>query len=156
MEEIKSLIEKEKEFLDEARALLTTEADKEYFEKKIASFKNGEKIAETEEQMELLLNQYVQARHQITFLLFRKQLITDDITAKFLSMMTIEEANERYAKKEDDRKTRQDEENKRISELREEESKLDIFKGVLSGMTEEKAKEELAKYQQDVRKAMGA
>ena len=156
MEEIKSLIKKEKEFLDEARAFLETEADKEYFEKKIASFKNGEKIAETEEQMELLLNQYVQARHQITFLLFRKQLITDDITAKFLSMMTIEEANERYAKKEDDRKTRQDEENKRISELREEESKLDIFKGVLSGMTEEKAKEELAKYQQDVRKAMGA
>lgn len=152
----KKLIKKEKEFLTEARTQLVTEEDKEYFERKVASLENGEKLAETEEQQELLLNQYVQARHQITFLLFRKRLITDNLTEKFLGMMPIEEANKRYADKEDERKARQDEENKRISALREEENKLDIFKGVLSGMTEEKAKEELAKYQQDVRKAMGA
>lgn len=150
----KDLIKEEKKFLAEARAQLVAEEDKEYFDRKVKSLKNGEKLAETDEQQELLLNQYVQARHQITFLLFRKRLITDNITEKFLGMMPIEEANKRYADKEDERKARQDEENKRISALREEENKLDIFKGVLSGMTEEKAKEELAKYQQDIRKAV--
>ena len=152
--DIKDLIKKEKEFLADARRLLVSEDDKEYFERKVKTFENGEKLAETDEQKELLLNQYVQARHQITFLLFRRKLISDDIANKFFDMMPIEEANKRYAAKEDERKARQDEETKRLTVLREEENKLDIFKGVLSGMTEEKAKEELAKYQQDVRQAM--
>jgi len=149
------LLKEEKKFIAEARAQLVTPEDKEYFERKLKSLKNGEKLAETEEQKELLLNQYVQTRHQLTFLLFRKRLITDNLTEQFLGMMPIEEANRRYAEKEDERKKRQDEENTRIMALRDEENKLDIFKGVLSGMSEEKAKEELAKYQAEAAKLAG-
>lgn len=147
-------IKEEKEFLKEATKLLEAEADKEYFTRKKGIFRTAEALAETPEQKELLLNNFVQARHQLVFLLFRRRLITDNITEKFLDMMTIEEANRRYADKEDERKKRQDEETKRITELQGEENKLDIFKGVLSGMTKEKAEEELAKYQAQAVKAM--
>lgn len=155
-ETIETLIKKEKDFLKEATTLLEDENDKEYFTRKKGIFRTAATLAETPEQKELLLNNLVQARHQIVFLLFRRRLITDNLTEKFLSMMTIEEANRRYAALEDERKARQDEEAKRINVLREEESKLDIFKGVLAGMTKEKAEEELKKYQAEAAKAMGA
>ncbi len=153
---IEDLIKEEKTFIKEASELLTNETDKEYFTRKKGIFRTAGALAETPEQKELLLNNLVQTRHQLVFLLFRRELITDEITKKFLSMMTIEDANKRYAAAEDERKARQDEEAKKINALREEENKLDIFKGVLSGMTKEKAEEELKKYQAEAAKAMGA
>lgn len=144
---IEELIKEEKAFIKEASELLTNETDKEYFTRKKGIFRTAGTLAETPEQKELLYNNLVQTRHQLVFLLFRRELITDEITKKFLGMMTIEDANKRYAAVEDERKKRQDEEAVRINELREEENKLDVFKGVLSGMTKEKAEEELAKYQ---------
>lgn len=152
---IEELIKEEKNFIKEASELLTNETDKEYFTRKKGIFRTAGTLAETPEQKELLLNNLVQTRHQLVFLLFRRELITDEITKKFLAMPTIEEANKRYAEVEDERKKRQDEEAKRINALREEENKLDIFKGVLSGMTKEKAEEELKKYQAEAAKAMG-
>lgn len=152
---IEELIKKEKSFIKEASELLTNETDKEYFTRKKGIFRTAGTLAETPEQKELLLNNLVQTRHQLVFLLFRRELITDEITKKFLSMMTIEDANKRYADAEDERKKRQEEESVRINALREEENKLDIFKGVLSGMTKEKAEEELKKYQAEAAKAMG-
>ena len=151
---IEELIKEEKAFLKEASELLTNETDKEYFTRKKGIFRTAGTLAETPEQKELLFNNFVQARHQLVFLLFRRRLITDDITNRFLEMPTIEEANKRYAAVEDERKKRQDEEAVRINELREEENKLDVFKGVLSGMTKEKAEEELAKYQAAAEGAM--
>lgn len=152
---IEELIKEEKNFIKEASELLTNETDKEYFTRKKGIFRTAGTLAETPEQKELLFNNLVQTRHQLVFLLFRRELITDEITKKFLSMMTIEEANKRYADVEDERKKRQEEESVRINALREEENKLDIFKGVLSGMTKEKAEEELKKYQAEAAKAMG-
>ena len=152
---IGELIKEEKAFIKEASELLTNETDKEYFTRKKGIFRTAGTLAETPEQKELLLNNLVQTRHQLVFLLFRRELITDEITKKFLSMMTIEDANKRYADVEDERKKRQEEESVRINALREEENKLDIFKGVLSGMTKEKAEEELKKYQAEAAKAMG-
>lgn len=152
---IEELIKEEKAFIKEASELLTNETDKEYFTRKKGIFRTAGTLAETQEQKELLLNNLVQTRHQLVFLLFRRELITDEITKKFLSMMTIEDANKRYAAVEDERKARQEEEAKKINALREEENKLDIFKGVLSGMTKEKAEEELKKYQAEAAKAMG-
>ena len=152
---IEELIKEEKNFIKEASELLTNETDKEYFTRKKGIFRTAGTLAETPEQKELLLNNLVQTRHQLVFLLFRRELITDEITKKFLSMMTIEDANKRYAGVEDERKKRQEEESVRINALREEENKLDIFKGVLSGMTKEKAEEELKKYQAEAAKAMG-
>ena len=152
---IEELIKEEKNFIKEASELLTNETDKEYFTRKKGIFRTAATLAETPEQKELLLNNLVQARHQLVFLLFRREIITDEITKKFLSMMTIEDANKRYADVEDERKKRQEEESVRINALREEENKLDIFKGVLSGMTKEKAEEELKKYQAEAAKAMG-
>lgn len=152
---IEELIKEEKNFIKEASELLTNETDKEYFTRKKGIFRTAGTLAETPEQKELLLNNLVQTRHQLVFLLFRRELITDEITKKFLSMMTIEDANKRYADVEDERKKRQEEESVRINALREEENKLDIFKGVLSGMTKEKAEEELKKYQAEAAKAMG-
>lgn len=151
---IEELIKEEKAFIKEASELLTNETDKEYFTRKKGIFRTAGTLAETPEQKELLYNNLVQTRHQLVFLLFRRELITDEITKKFLSMMTIEDANKRYAAVEDERKKRQDEEAVRINELREEENKLDVFKGVLSGMTKEKAEEELAKYQAAAEGAM--
>ena len=151
---IEELIKEEKNFIKEASELLTNETDKEYFTRKKGIFRTAGTLAETPEQKELLYNNLVQTRHQLVFLLFRRELITDEITKKFLSMMTIEDANKRYAAVEDERKKRQDEEAVRINELREEENKLDVFKGVLSGMTKEKAEEELAKYQAAAEGAM--
>ena len=153
---IEDLIKDEKAFLKECTTLLQDENDKTYFTRKKGIFRTAEALADTPEQKELLFNNFVQARHQLVFLLFRRQLITDDVTKKFLGMMTIEDANKRYAAVEDERKKRQDEESVRIKELQEEENKLDIFKGVLSGMTKEKAEEELAKYKAAAEKAMGA
>ena len=152
---IEELIKEEKNFIKEASEALTNETDKEYFTRKKGIFRTAGTLAETPEQKELLLNNLVQTRHQLVFLLFRRELITDEITKKFLSMMTIEDANKRYADVEEERKKRQEEESVRINALREEENKLDIFKGVLSGMTKEKAEEELKKYQAEAAKAMG-
>lgn len=143
-------IEAEKAFMKDATALLESDADKKYFKNKKKAFQAARALADTEEQFELLLNNYVQARHQITFLLYRKGLITENLSNRFLAMEPIEDANKRYADIEQQRKNRQDEEQKRINELKDEEDKLDIFKAVLSGMSQEKAEEELKKYQEQV------
>lgn len=148
------LIETEKNFYKQAKALLENKDDKNYFNRKTRSLDSAEKLAKTDEQKELLLNNYVQTRHQIVFLLFRRRALTENLANSFYEMMSIEEANRRYADKEDERKERQKEMNDKIAVLREEENRLDIFKAVLTGMSEEKAKEELKKYQQGVAQAI--
>lgn len=150
------MLAEEKQFMKTASALLKDKADIDYFKKLKQNYATAEKIAETDEQKELLLNKFVQARHQIVFLLFRKGLLPDEIKDTFLEMETIEDANKRYAEKEKERLDRQDAESKRLHALKEEEDKMDIFKAVLNGMDEEKAKAELQKYQEEASKAIQA
>lgn len=149
---------KEKAFMKAASELLESTSDKEYFKKQKQGFIRAEPLANTLEKKELLLNQYVVARHQIFFLLYRKHLVTDKVVDGFFALPTLEEANARYADISKIRAGRQDEMQERMKELAEEEKDLDIFRAVLSGYSknEEEAKQMQAESEKKQAEAMGA
>lgn len=152
--DIKPLIKEEKEFLKEATALLEDEDDIKYFKEHKRWLQTGEGLADNQEKEALIRYQYTDLRNKVTFLLFRLGKLTDELEKKFRSMDSIEEVRksvESYAKlREEDQAVVK----KEVERLHEAENRLDIFKAVCNGMSVEDAKAQLAKYEEQIKKAV--
>ena len=151
---IKLEIKTEKNFLKNATALITGEDDSKYFKEHKKFLQAGEALADTEEKLTLVLAELVQLRNKAVFLLFRKGKLTPSLTSEFHTLPSIEDMMERVKTFAKTREERQAELKKLIDEAHEEENRMDIFKAVCNGMSEEKAKEELARYEDRLKQAM--
>lgn len=152
-------IEKAKEFLKHGMKELEggayTDEDRKFFKDAKKSNQAAEALIEEDdgEKKSLLLIQYIQYCNKLMFLVFRKGNYKE-LEKEFKKLSSIEEAAKGY---EVFAKRHQEERDKiqaLIDEDREREHKMDIFKGVLNGMSAEQAEEQLNKYEKQVKQAI--
>lgn len=151
---IKQEISEEKSYLKDATVLLTDEDDIKYFKEHKRWLMAGEALADTDEKLILVRYQYTDLRNKITFLLFRLGKLTKELEDRFRAMDSIEDVRKSVENSSKDRLNRQEELKKQVDALHEEENKMDIFKAVCNGMSEEDAKAQLAKYEEQIQKAV--
>lgn len=148
-------IKTEKEFLKKASLLIDDEKDAAYFKEKKKAFQAAEKLADTDEKWAILWGQYGMIRNQLVFLLFRTQKLTKELEDEFRALTPLEVLTEAIGQFDADRKVEEDRFKELARKKYEEDQKLDIFKAVCNGMSEEDAKAKLAEYEAQVKQSMG-
>ena len=148
-------IKLEKEFLKKATLLLDDEKDAAYFKDKKKAFQAAEKLADTDEKKAILWGQYGMIRNQITFLLFRTGKLTKEVEEEFRGLTPIEALTASIGEFDAARKEEEDKFKDYARKKYEDEQKLEIFKAVCNGMSEEDAKAKLADYEKQVKQSMG-
>lgn len=141
--------------------LLPDDAKKEYKSKLgdlfvYEAINNACGMVNGDAEKEALLGAWaVQEANRVVGELWRLQLLSDKLEEEYRSLPTMKEMADAYNKFTDSRRERMDkivEEHKIIAE---EEKKLDIFKGVINGMSKEKAEKDYAAYEAQQRQALG-
>lgn len=148
-------IKAEKEFLKKASLLVEDEKDAKYFKDKKKALQAAEKLADDDEKKTMLWGQFGMVRNQLTFLLFRTGGLTKEVEDEFRELPPLEALDAAVKVFEEAHKKEEDEFKALAHKKYEEEQKLDIFKAVCNGMSEEEAKSKLAEYEAQVKKSMG-
>lgn len=149
-------IKAEKDFLKKASLLVKDEKDAEYFKEKKKALQAAEKLADDDEKKTMLWGQFGMVRNQLTFLLFRTGDLTKEVEDEFRKLPPLEALDAAVKVFGEAHKKEEDEFKALAQKKYEEEQKLDIFKAVCNGMSEEEAKAKLAEYEAQVKKSMGA
>lgn len=108
-----------------------------------------------EEKLAMLRAYAVQEANRVASTLWRLNLITDMLEAEFRGLPSQEEVAREYNKFLDDRNARTDkimDENKTIMD---EKKEMDIFMGIVSGISAEESEAKCNEYMQKQRAAMG-
>lgn len=149
-------IQEEKDYLKAAsEALGKDDENAKYFNDRKHAIQAGEKLADTDEKKALIRYHLADVRNRITFLLFRLNKLTEELEAQFRSLPSIEEVARSVAAYKEAREKEQDKIKEQIDAVSAVENSLDIFKAVCNGMSEEDARANLAKYEAQVKQAMG-
>ena len=111
--------------------------------------------ADREERIMLIASQVVKWYHQTVFLAWRRGAMTKEIESKFRQLPIVETANLWLVDIAGKHKKEEDEVNNRMTELREQNDSLEVFKAVLNGMKKEEAEKKLAEYKQQMTGAAG-
>ena len=148
-------IKAEKEFLKKASLLVKDERDAKYFKDKKKALQAAEKLANDDEKKTMLWGQFGMVRNQLAFLLFRTGDLTKEVEDEFRALTPLEAIDGAIKVFEETHKKEEDEFKALAQKKYEEEQKLDIFKAVCNGMSEEDAKAKLAEYEKQVKQSMG-
>lgn len=152
-------IQAEKAFLkDGTKALESdkfTDDDRKFFKDSKKANMAAEALVDDDEKKTLLLVQYSTLSNKLAFLLFRKKALTKELEEKFFALPSIDDVAGLYKKYEKEHEENRSEIQKLIDADRAKEHKLDVFKGVLNGMSVEQAEEGLKKYEAQLAQAMG-
>lgn len=152
--EVKTIFQEATDILVKGAPLLKDESQKEYFDKTIEYLNNAKNIADTDEKIVLLDDATVKYANQLCFILFRENVITDEITTAIRNLITPEESSRLAGEYNKARQARIDELNKQHEAIVDEQKELDIFFGVISGKSVEEAKELMAKHEADIQAQM--
>jgi len=133
-------------FIEKYFDRLTVEEDINYFADKKKALKNAIEFQTGEEQEVLLAEVAVQWANDFNYILVRRHLQDDESLEAFYKLPVLEELAKDYAVFKDARKAKWEELNAKQKELQDEEEVLDLFKGVLNGLTPEQAKKQLEAY----------
>lgn len=108
-----------------------------------------------DEEKEALLEAYaIQEANRVASTLWREKLITDMLEAAYRALPTMKEAADKYNGFTNARKERMDEVMRLHKELTDEEKVLDIFKGVINGMSAKEAEKRYNDYQKQMKAAV--
>lgn len=94
--------------------------------------------------------------NQITFWLYRHDLLTDELTKNFRQLRTPEQTTESLAKQEEQYKKEEDELLAKRDEMIKRQDSYELIQAVLGGYSVEEAKEKINQQRQAAAKAMGA
>lgn len=94
--------------------------------------------------------------NQITFWLYRHDLLTDDLTKKFRAIRTPEQTTADLAKEEEAYKKEEDELLAKRDEMVKRQDSYDLVQAVLGGYSVEDAKKKIEQQHQATARAMGA
>lgn len=154
-------IKKAKEFLKLGSKILEGEVfsdeDRQFFKdsKKAnlaAEALIGEEEVDKEKKM-LLLIQYIQLCNKLMFLVFRKGKYSD-LEESYRNLISIDEVAKGYETYTKRNSEEQDKIQALINEQQARQHKLDVFKGVLNGMSVEDAEARLSQYENQVKQAV--
>ena len=139
--------------ISEGVALLTDEKQKEFFEGILKSLEVAKTEADNDEKLARFIDASVKYANQISFILFRQGSISEEMTAELRALPTPEETAAKVKEFNDARQARIDEVNKQHQAIFEEEKALDVFTGIIAGLTKEDAEKRMAEHEAKIREA---
>lgn len=139
--------------ISEGVVLLTDEKQKEFFEGILKSLEIAKVEADNEEKTARFVDASIKYANQISFILFRAGALTDEMTAELRALPTPEETAVKVKEFNDARQARIDEVNKQHQAIFEEEKALDVFTGIIAGLSKEDAEKRMAEHEAKIREA---
>jgi len=139
--------------ISEGVVLLTDEKQKEFFEGILKSLEIAKVEADNEEKTARFVDASIKYANQISFILFRAGALTDEMTAELRALPTPEETAVKVKEFNDARQARIDEVNKQHQAIFEEEKALDVFTGIIAGLSKEEAEKRMAEHEAKIREA---
>lgn len=147
-------LDKAVSFINAYGSLLKDEDNVKFFASLPESIAAAKKaMADNEEKYAIMLDCVTRWANQLAFALFRDGTITDQIEDDFYALLPVAETTARAKAFADARKERIDDINLKHDEIIKEQKGLGIFQAILSGMSEEQAKEKQAEYDNQVAQA---
>lgn len=139
--------------ISEGVALLTDEKQKEFFEGILKSLEVAKTEAGNEEKEARFIDASVKYANQISFILFRKGALSDEMEAALRELPTPEDTAAKVAEFNNARQARIDEINKQHQAIFDEEKDLDVFTGIIAGLSKEDAEKRMAEHEAKIREA---
>ena len=133
--------------------LLTDEKQKEFFEGILKSLEVAKAEANNEEKEARYIDASVKYANQISFILFRKGALSDEMEAELRELPTPEDTAAKVAEFNSARQARIDEINKQHQAIFDEEKDLDVFTGIIAGLSKEDAEKRMAEHEAKIREA---
>lgn len=133
--------------------LLTDEKQKGFFEKILNSLKKAKAEANNEEKEARYIDASVKYANQIAFILFRNGTLSDEMEAELRELPTPEDTAAKVAEFNNARQARIDEVNKQHKAIFDEEKDLDVFTGIIAGLSKGDAKKRMAEHEAKIREA---
>lgn len=141
------IIKQALDILEKGYILLGKDDQKDYFEKSIASVKNAsELVGDNKEKEAYLVDASVKYANQLCFILFRDNTLPDSLAEEYRKLPTPEETSEEVKEFTNARDARFEELKKQHQVATEEQKDLDIFLGVIAGMSQEEAARRMAEH----------
>lgn len=142
------------QLIKKALEILTDENDLAHFSNVPEIFNNASGMVNGDEYCEAMLKGWmVSQANNIMFLLWRKDLLTQELEFEYRKLPSTEEAVKDFDGFEKANAEKANELEAARKEFMDAQHKTDIFKAVLNGMSKEKAEEEYAKMQAQITQA---
>lgn len=139
--------EKARTYLEKAVKVLPEDnKNHEYFAKFLTNFGNAKKLADNEEKEALITDAIVKVSNQLTFIMFREQLLTAELEAEYRELPKVDETEAALEKANKVRKDHYEELVKMNKEAEDEQAEIDVVTQVLGGRSVEEAKQKLEDY----------
>lgn len=139
--------------INEGLALLKDEKQKEFFSGIVKSLEVAKAEANDDEKKARLIDASVKYANQISFILFRQNSISDEMAAELRELPTPEDTAAKVQEFNAARQARIDEVNKQHQAIFEEEKALDVFTGIIAGLSKEEAEKRMAEHEAKIREA---
>lgn len=136
--------------------LLKDEKQKKFFEGIIKSLEVAKAEINNDEKKARFIDASVKYANQISFILFRQNTITDAMTTVLRGLPTPEETAASVQEFNDARQKRIDSVNEMHKEIFDEQKDLDVFTGIIAGLTKEDAERRMAEHEAKIREAAQA
>lgn len=150
---METIFTKAKAIIAEGKELLKDEKQKTYFDGVIESLNAAEEMVDNDEKNARLEDASIKFVNQLCFILFREELITDDLTARLRELPSPEETAEAVRKFDTERDARIEELNKKHEEIIDEQKGLDLFTAVIAGYSKEEAARKMAEHDAQIQQA---
>lgn len=142
------------QLIKKALDILTDENDLAHFSNVPEIFNNASGMVNGDEYCEAMLKGWmVSQANNVMFLLWRKDLLTQELEYEYRALPSTEEAVKDFEGFEKANAEKANELEAARKEFMDAQHKTDIFKAVLNGMSKEKAEEEYAKMQAQITQA---
>ena len=144
-----SVTEKAISYIGKAKQKLSKgHRDYEYFSRFLGSVDNAKELADTEEKKLMLKDTAVKVANQLSFILFRENLLSEELEKEYRELPS-PEATEAELKQENEiRKQSYEELQSQITEAQNKQKEVDVFMQVMGGLSKEEAEAKYEEYRQ--------
>ena len=136
--------------------LLKDEKQKKFFEGIVKSLDVAKAEINNDEKAARFIDASVKYANQISFILFRQNTITESMTTTLRGLPTPEDTAASVQEFNDARQKRIDSVNEMHKEIFDEQKDLDVFTGIIAGLTKEDAERRMAEHEAKIREAAQA
>lgn len=136
--------------------LLKDEKQKNFFEGIVKSLEVAKAEINNDEKAARFTDAAVKYANQISFILFRQNTITDAMATALHGLPTPEETAAAVQEFNNARQKRIDNVNEMHKEIFNEQKDLDVFTGIIAGLTKEEAERRMAEHEAKIREAAQA
>lgn len=136
--------------------LFEDEKQRTYFEGVIKSLREAKENADNEEKFARLDDAAIKFANQAAFIIFRANKLTEEANEKLRELPTPEASSELVRKFEQARQERVDAINEQHLAIINEQKELDVFTGIIAGMSKEEAEDRMKQHEDQIREAAKA